>query len=243
MPVPTEIQEFHQSMAPLEKEARRLQSSKLAAEMTQRHALGTDDPKEQLLMRHYFVYLPVEDIAKYMGNFMLGITNPKKEARSLLIGEPPMWASVCRMMHACYNKPMWEAVWKTKTQDLGKANAQVLAGLYSVAYDKQYYDGWLNATKDTDSVWLNPDLFADWHLVQNETKVKIWMVVSAKKDTDLLRQFAHAMQWDHQWALADNLLGENMFHSDHTLREIALKQLLFSKKKIEVYDLPALDMA
>ena len=69
------------------------------------------------------------------------------------------------------------------------------------------------------------------------------MVVSAKKDTDLLRQFAHAMQWDHQWALADNLLGENMFHSDHTLREIALKQLLFSKKKLEVYDLPTLEMA
>ena len=193
-------------------------------------------------MRHYFVYLPTEDISKYISNFMLGVDNTKKDAKTLWIGEPPMWASVCRMMHACYNKTMWEEAWRTGVKDLGKANAQVLAGMYSVAYDKKYYDGWTKAVEDTDSVWLNPDLFADWERVHNDTKLKIWMVVSSKKDPDLLHQFANAMRWEQQWALADNLLGENLFHSDHALREIALKQLLFSKKQLEVYDLPTLDM-
>lgn len=229
-------------MAPLGKEERRLGAAKLAIGMTQRNPVGTTDPAELLLMRHYFVYLPTEDISKYISNFMLGVENTKKNAKSLWIGEPPMWASVCRMMHSCYNETMWREVWKTNVKDIGKANAQVLAGLYSVAYDKQYYSGWSSAVEDSDSAWLNPDLFADWERVHPDTKLKIWMVVSSKKDPDLLRQFSNAMGWSQQWALADNLLGENLFHSDHSLREIALKQLLFSKKKIEMYDLPSLDM-
>lgn len=240
--MPKEIRDFHEQMVPLSKDDRRSTSAKLAIGMTQRNPLGTTDPKELLLMRHYFVYLPTEDISKYISNFMLGVENTRKDAKSLWIGEPPMWASVCRMMHACYNKTMWEEVWKTSIKDLGKANAQVLAGLYSVAYDKKYYDGWSNAVEDTDSVWLNPDLFADWERVHPDTKLKIWMVVSSKKDPELLRQFSNAMGWAQQWSLADNLLGDDMFHSDHALREISVKQLLFSKRKVEMYDLPSLDM-
>lgn len=243
MALPKEIRDFHDLMAPLDKDGRRLQSAKLATAMTQRNPLGTDNTLEQLLMRHYFVYLPTEDISKYIGNFMLGCTT-KSDAKSLWIGEPPMWASVCRMMHACYNKTMWDAAWSTPVKELGKANAQVLAGMYSVAYDKKYFDGWaahMNNARE-ESVWLNPDLFADWDRVHNDTKLKIWMVVSAKQDPDLLRQFAHAMNWGQQHALADSLLGENLFHKDHTLREIALRQLLFNKKPIEVYELPALEM-
>lgn len=229
-------------MAPLGKEERRLASAKLAIGMTQRNPLGTTDPQELLMMRHYFVYLPTEDISKYISNFMLGVENTRKNAKSLWIGEPPMWASVCRMMHACYNKTMWQEVWQTNVKDLGKANAQVLAGLYSVAYDKKYYDGWSSAVEDSNSVWLNPDLFADWERVHPDTKLKIWMVVSSKKDPEMLRQFSNAMGWAQQWSLAENLLGDDIFHSDHALREISLKQLLFSKKKVEMYDLPALEM-
>ena len=236
------VRDFHDQMAPLSKDDRRSASAKLAIGMTQRNPLGTTDPNELLMMRHYFVYLPTEDISKYISNFMLGIENTSKDARALWIGEPPMWASVCRMMHACYNKTMWQEVWKTDIKDLGKANAQVLAGLYSVAYDKKYYDGWLNAVDDSNSAWINPDLFSNWEHVHSDTKLKIWMVVSSKKDHDLLRQFSHSMGWAQQWSLAENLLGDNLFNSDHALREIALKQLLFTKRTIEVYDLPSLDM-
>lgn len=242
MAIPKEIRDFHDLMAPLDKEGRRVQSSKLAAAMTQRNPLGSENTLEQLLMRHYFVYLPTEDISKYISNFMLGCNNTKADAKTLWIGDPPMWASVCRMMHSCYNKKMWETVWSTPVKDLGNANAQVLAGMYSVAYDKKYFDGWAKLMDDSDSVWLNPDLFADWERVHNDTKLKIWMVVSAKQDPDLLRQFAHAMDWGRQHALADGLLGENLFHKDHVLREIALRQLLFNKKPVDVYELPALDM-
>lgn len=242
MSVQKEIQDFHNQMEPLDKESRRLASAKLATAMTQRNPLGTTDPGELLLMRHSFVYLPTEDISKYISNFMLGVDNTPREAKRLWIGEPPMWASVCRMMYASYNKTMWQAAWKTDVRDLGKANAQVLAGMYSVAYDKKYYAGWADAVDESNSVWLNPDLFADWERVQQDTKLKIWMVVSSKKDPELLRQFANSMGWSLQWSLAENLLGENLFHPDHALREISFKQLLLNKNKIEMYDLPTLDM-
>lgn len=236
------IQDFHDQMDPLDKDGRRVASAKLATAMTQRNPLGTTNLEELLLMRHYFVYLPSNDISKYISNFMLGVDNTPKDAKRLWIGEPPMWASVCRMMYASYNKVMWQTAWRTDVKDLGKANAQVLAGMYSVAYDKKFYDGWLNAVDDSNSVWLNPDLFSDWDRVQQDTKLKVWMVVSSKKDPELLHQFANAMGWASQWALADNLLGDDLFHPDHELREIAFKQLLFNKNKIELYDLPTLDM-
>lgn len=242
MSVQKEIQDFHNQMEPLDKESRRLASAKLATAMTQHNPLGTNNPNELLMMRHSFVYLPTDDISKYISNFMLGVDNTPKEAKRLWIGEPPMWASVCRMMYTSYNKTMWKTAWQTDVRDLGKANAQVLAGMYSVAYDKKYYDGWADAVEESDSVWLKPDLFADWDRVQQDTKLKIWMVVSSKKDPELLQQFANAMGWSLQWSLAETLLGENLFHSDHALREVSFKQLLLNKNKIEMYDLPTLDM-
>lgn len=242
MSVPQAIKDFQLQVSPLDKEGRRTLATKVANGLTQKHPLGTSDHNEQLLMRHLFVHLPTEDIAKYMGNFLLGTSNTKQEVKSLWIGEPPMWASTCRMMHAYYNKFAWDAIWNTKISEVGNANAQVIAGMYSVAYDKKYYEGWVEATDGGTSVWLEPSLFADWSKVKDETKLKVWMVVSSKKDPELLQKFAEAMGWSQKWSLADNLLGENLFQPDHTLREIALKQLLFNNDKVEMYALPTMDL-
>ena len=77
MPLPQKILDFHNTLAPLGKEERRAIAEKLAIGMVQRHPLGTTNPDDLLAMRHAFVYLPTDDISKYISNFMLGIDATK----------------------------------------------------------------------------------------------------------------------------------------------------------------------
>ena len=73
MTLPATAHELQQAMAPLNKEERRLYANTIATAFTQRHPLGTTDPKEMMLLRHAFVCLPTPDIEKYMGSFSLGL--------------------------------------------------------------------------------------------------------------------------------------------------------------------------
>lgn len=243
MNAPNAISTLNQLMQTLDKEDRRRLACKLANAIIQKHPLGTRDPEEQLMMRHLFVHLPVDDIAKYMGNFLLTQDRSKETVKKLWIGEKPMWASTCRMMHTTYNSYAWKNIWQTNARDMGNANAQVMAGMYSVAYDKKYYQGWVDAIDQTDSVWLQPNLFQDWNLVKDETKLKIWMVISSKKDPSLMKHFANAIGWETQWSLAETFLGNDMFHPDHALREISIKQLMRQKNQPKNIELPEMDFS
>ena len=142
MTLPATAHELQQAMAPLNKEERRLYANTIATAFTQRHPLGTTDPKEMMLLRHAFVCLPTPDIEKYMGSFSLGLESETRIAyylgqdpkeRKKGTAKAPFWASTCRMLQAQYNAKAMRGIFSLGVNDVANANAQVFAGLYAVA--------------------------------------------------------------------------------------------------------------
>lgn len=254
MTLPANASELEIAMAPLNKDERREHANAIAMAFTQRHPLGTNNTQEMMLLRHAFVCLPTSDIEKYIGTFALGITDETRTA--LYLGQdpaarakgkarPPFWASTCRMLQSQYNKKALHRIFQLNVSDVANANAQVFAGLYTVAYEKQWYGGFKNAIEGdtTASAWLQPFLFDGMSTLPDESKIKIWMLLSHLKDEKIMSMFTQAMGWEKQWALAESLLGDNLFTPDHKLREIALRQLVANREKSVVYELPPLDLA
>ena len=75
MTLPATAHELQQAMAPLNKEERRLYANTIATAFTQRHPLGTTDPKDMMLLRHAFVCLPTPDIEKCFFEFVFKRAN------------------------------------------------------------------------------------------------------------------------------------------------------------------------
>ena len=265
MTLPATAHELQQAMAPLDKEERRTYANTIAMSFTQRHPLGTTDIQEMMLLRHAFVCLPTPDIEKYMGSFSLGLDSDTRIAyylgqdpreRKAGTAKPPFWASTCRMLQAQYNAKAMRGIFSLGIDDVTNANAQVFAGLYAVAYEKQWYGGFAETAeaaldlasntsagyKKSSRVWMQPFLFDGLRTLPDESKVKIWMMVSHLRNEQVMKMFTDAMGWDKQWALAESLLGDHLFTPDPKMREIALRQLVANKEAAPMYDLPSLDL-
>lgn len=264
MTLPATAHELQQAMVPLNKEERRLYANTIATAFTQRHPLGTTDPKEMMLLRHAFVCLPTPDIEKYMGSFSLGLESETRIAyylgqdpkeRKKGTAKAPFWASTCRMLQAQYNAKAMRGIFSLGVNDVANANAQVFAGLYAVAYEKQWYGGFAEIAETalehaststshnaSSRAWMQPFLFDGIRTLPDESKVKIWMMVSHLRNEQAMKMFTDAMGWDKQWALAESLLGDHLFTPDHKMREIALRQLVDNKEALPMYELPAMDL-
>lgn len=226
------INQFHEiAKSFATKEEQRVFAKKEAVKWAGKHSLGSDNKEDLLLLRHSFVYLPVEDISNFIS--YLGMS-PKKYERELWLGEPILWASLCRMLRARSNPDVLNHVWNLSLSELKTANHQVAAGFYTQIFDCDLFSSWQNMIQKKNNPWLDFNYFPKMKELPLEAKVKVFTVLSATKDMDLLSEAANHLGFEKAWSVIDGLYHEEWFNQQYKERHKQLVEILKEKPVIQI---------
>lgn len=241
---PRSIAELHKTLSSLSKEDQINRAKLIATAYTRKYPVAPGPKEDLLLLRHCFTYLPVKDISIFMGHFNAGLS--EDNTKSFWLGDPPMWASAFRMLHAAHNSSVWRMIWSMQPEecmaDGKKINAKLAASLFCYVYDRDQQKRWKNSIINSafgnnliqDCTWLRTELIDGWDSLTLDQRQKTWMCLCELAHLPTLLSFSKVLGFEAQYNIVANVMGLENFQK---LKPAAQFDMFFNaKKEIELPD-------